>query len=123
VSNRQGFTLVEVLVAMIVLSVGIVALMGSAGTVSRMISMGKASTIASHVAERRIETIRAQAAAATPACSGLTNGNGTAELGMTETWVISVPSGLPTARTIQATVTYQTGSGTRTVNLVSIIRC
>jgi type IV pilus assembly protein PilV len=124
VSDRKGFTLIEVLVAVVVLSVGIVALVGSAGAVTRMIGRGKASTIASHVAARRLETLRQQALATNPRCTALANGTGTAELGMTEAWTITTPVGLPTTRTLQATVTYRTGNGrTATANLVSIIRC
>ena len=42
--NAQGFTIIEVLVAVLVLTVGVTALVGSAGMVTRMIGQGKRTT-------------------------------------------------------------------------------
>ena len=42
--NVRGFTIIEVLVAVLVLTVGVTALVGSAGIVTRMIGQGKRTT-------------------------------------------------------------------------------
>ena len=53
-----GFTLTEVLVAVLVLAVGVVALASTSATVSRMIGLGKIETRAAQAASRRMETLR-----------------------------------------------------------------
>ena len=49
-SQREGgFTIIEVLVAVVILGFGIVALVGSSGVVTRMIGQGKRTTNAASV--------------------------------------------------------------------------
>ena len=50
-SNQRGFTIVEVLVAVMVLAVGVIALVGSSATITRMIGRGRHDTRAALVAE------------------------------------------------------------------------
>lgn len=57
-SRGRGFTLVELLVAMLVMTVGIVALASTAGVVTRMMTDGSRRTIAANVAEARFEKMR-----------------------------------------------------------------
>ncbi len=47
--NRRGFTIVEILVAVIVLSIGVLALAGTLGTITRMMSNGQQKTRAATV--------------------------------------------------------------------------
>lgn len=55
---KQGFTLVEVVVAILVLAVGLLGLAGSAVLVSRMIDRGQRSAVQAVFAARRLEMLR-----------------------------------------------------------------
>ena len=56
--REQGFTLVEVIVAILVLTVGILGLVTSAALVTRMIAKGQRSAVQSLFATRRLEMLR-----------------------------------------------------------------
>jgi prepilin-type N-terminal cleavage/methylation domain-containing protein len=108
--GRSGFSLIEVLVAVTVLSVGIVALAGSAATVTRMIGRGKMGTRAAELASQRFELLRLAAYQTTPRCTHATFAGGgpvTAQ-GVTETWTVTAAG---TPRTVTETVTYRTAKG------------
>ncbi|MGH7567990.1 MAG: type IV pilus modification PilV family protein [Gemmatimonadales bacterium] len=57
--NERGFTIVEVLIAIIVLTVGLLGLMGTAALVTRMVARGQRSAVASIHAAERFEQLRA----------------------------------------------------------------
>lgn len=61
IKNTKGFTIVEILIAIIVLTVGILALVTSAALVTRMIARGQRSADASAFMARRVERLRAMA--------------------------------------------------------------
>ena len=54
----QGFTLLEVLVALVLLGVGILGLSGNAALVSRLVGNGSRLTLAATVASNRVEQLR-----------------------------------------------------------------
>src|SRR5207248_1632771 len=56
--REQGFTLVEVIIAILVLTVGLLGLVTSAALVTRMIGRGQHSAVAAQYAQRRIEMLR-----------------------------------------------------------------
>ena len=56
--SEQGFTIVEVIVAILVLTVGLLALVTSAALVTRMIGRGQRSAVAAQYAQRRLEMLR-----------------------------------------------------------------
>ena len=106
---RAGFTLVEVLVAVVVLGIGIVALAGSAAMVTRMIGRGQMGTRAAQLASQRLELLRNAAYRTNPRCTdaSFASGGPVTAQGVTETWVIQ--AGTP--RIITETVTYRTANG------------
>jgi len=57
--NARGFTIVEVLVAIIVLTIGLLGLMGTGALTTRMIARGQRSALASINASQRMESLRA----------------------------------------------------------------
>ncbi len=120
--NTAGFTIVEVLVAVIVLSVGVIALMGSTAMTTRMIGQGRRTTMAMEVATRRLETLRAMANTTNPACTAgaFASGGPVTTDGVTETWVVP---GAGSSRSIRAVVTYMRAGGTYTDTLQTVIRC
>jgi prepilin-type N-terminal cleavage/methylation domain-containing protein len=56
--REQGFTLVEVIVAILVLTVGLLGLVTSAALVTRMIARGQRSAVQSLFSTRRLEMLR-----------------------------------------------------------------
>jgi prepilin-type N-terminal cleavage/methylation domain-containing protein len=56
--SRNGFTLVEMLIAMIILSVGLLGLASTAALVTRMIGQGQRSAVAATFAASRMERLR-----------------------------------------------------------------
>lgn len=120
--SRLGFTLTEVLVALLVLGVGILALVGTSGTVSRMIGLGKVETRAAQAASRRMETLRQAASATSPRCTDprFASGGPVVSLGMTESWLVP-PTGR--VRRVRVTVTYLTTRGSREAMLETALTC
>lgn len=57
-SNPRGFTVVEVIVAIIVLTVGLLGLMATSALVTRMIGRGQRSASAANFATMRLEQLR-----------------------------------------------------------------
>ena len=120
-SNRQGFTIVEVVVAMMVLSVGVLALVSSSALITRMVGKGQHVTRATLVAERRLEILRQTAHATVVPCANLNPVVGAATTsGMSESWQVTSAG---TQRNLTANVTYNVPRGTRTVTLRTIISC
>ena len=118
-SDTRGFTLVEVLIAVVILSVGVLGMVGSAGLVSRMIGQGKRNTQAAIVAMQRMETIREQALSTNPRCTALANGTATTN-GVSENWRVT---GSGRSRRIRLIVTYPTNRGVATDTVNTVVGC
>lgn len=118
--GRSGFTIVEVLVAVMILGVGIVAMAGTSGMVTRMIGRGKVEGRVTQLATQRIERLRVTAYSATPKCAGLAGGGPVASGRLTESWTVAVDG---TGRLINVTVSYPTPRGTRSRTLTAYIEC
>ena len=121
--TRNGFTLIEVMVAIVILAVGVLGMLTTSSLVTRMIGRGKLTTRAAQVAETRLEILRQQALSSTPSCSTL-GASGTATTsGLTEVWTVTTPVTSTKLRQFSVTVTYPVTSGTRTATVSTIIRC
>jgi prepilin-type N-terminal cleavage/methylation domain-containing protein len=123
--STAGFTLVEVLVAVTILGVGIVALVGSSAMVTRMIGRGQKATRAAQVASQRLEKLRLLAYSTNPKCPAHANGNAAAGTmgvsGVSESWTV-VANGKQ--RVITETVSYRTIRGqTHSETLTTAIEC
>ncbi len=57
-NNRHGFTIIEVIIAIIVLTVGLLGLVTTAALVTRMIARGQRSAMAATYAAQRMERMR-----------------------------------------------------------------
>jgi Tfp pilus assembly protein PilV len=58
-NQRRGFTIIEIIIAIIVLTVGILGMVTTAALVTRMIARGQRSASAAAFAQRRVELLRA----------------------------------------------------------------
>jgi prepilin-type N-terminal cleavage/methylation domain-containing protein len=116
---RPAFTLLEVLVALVILGVGVLALSANAALVSRLIGDGSRMTQAATVATNRLEEFRGVA------CANAVSGTATTR-GITERW--SVASLGPRALEVQVSVTYpsrtrRAGGAARTQHFHGALPC
>lgn len=121
--SEQGFTIIEIMLAVIVLSVGVMALVGSSALATRMIGRGSVSTRVTQVANARAELLRAYAAQTSPGCTNanVVNGNAVTN-GITEAWSLGGNPGDFT-RDVTMTFTYQVPRGTRSDVMVITLYC
>ena len=56
--NERGFTIIEIIIAIIVLTVGVLGLVTTAALVTRMIARGQRSAVATAFGARRLERMR-----------------------------------------------------------------
>jgi prepilin-type N-terminal cleavage/methylation domain-containing protein len=117
---RSGFTLIEVLVAVTILAVGVVALAGSSATVTRMIGRGKIDTRAAQLATQQVEALRLIAYSTTPRCTALATGGPDTTDHVTLSWTVGVNG---TGRDVDVSASYATARGARTEVLTTYIEC
>lgn len=120
VRGSSGFTVVEVLVAVTVISIGLLALAGSSAVVARMLAGSRQATLAVQAAERRLEELRRQAHAAAPTCLAPASGSTTGTDGIAERWAVLTGSGTVVLRVI---VTRHTSRGDVTDTLATAVTC
>ena len=65
-SSRRGFTIVEVIIAMMVMTIAVLALASSSGLVSKMLLRGHNAELASAFAMRRLDQLRLTGCTARP---------------------------------------------------------
>jgi type II secretory pathway pseudopilin PulG len=120
--RRSGFTLVEAMVAAVVVGAGIIALMSASSSITRMIGRGKMETVAAVAASRRMEVLRSAAEATSPRCASpaFTSGGPVMVGGVAEQWEVAAGGRV---RPVRVTVTYLTVHGLRTARLETRIRC
>jgi prepilin-type N-terminal cleavage/methylation domain-containing protein len=80
-NGQQGFTIVEIIIAIVVLTVGLLGLVSTAALVTRMIARGQRSAVAATFAAQRMELLRPAA------CIAAQRVNGTDTLRRGSTWV------------------------------------
>ena len=110
---RAGFSIVELVVALMILAVGVLGLASTAFVITRQMGGGNTLATAATVAASRLETM-----AAGP-CAGLANGTATTR-GVAQSWTVTP---VANARRIDLTVTYQTSRGPRQRVFRSTVSC
>lgn len=114
-TGRRGFTMVEVLIAILVLSVGLLGLVASAAVTTRMIGQGQRYGEASTMAGQRFEMLRSQSC---PSMSGGSSLDGRFAV----TWTVqTVAAGR--ARGVRVVVQSPTPRGMRADTFVTTIPC
>jgi len=113
--SRGGFTIIELVVAIIIMTVGVLALATGAAGVAKQMRDGNQAALAAVVGQARMETIRSLG------CSSLSSNTATTR-GMTEKWNVVWISAR--ARAVTETVTYVPRARvSRTVAWRSVVPC
>lgn len=113
--RRAGFSMPELLIAIVVICVGLLSLATGSAGVLRQMRYGNQSALAAIIATERMENIRSRG------CNVLANGNATTR-GLSEKWVITAVSAK--ARAVIESVTYVPRAGlTRWVEMKSVVPC
>lgn len=121
-NNRGGFTLVEMLVAIIVLSFGLLGLAGTTALVTRMIGRGQRSGAAAAFAAQRMERLRIAACIPAQRVSGTENLMRGGAAAATNTWSFTSPgSGIYRILLVTKATTVQ--NHTRTDTLEMAVTC
>lgn len=117
---EAGFTLIEVVVAMLIMTTGLLAVAASSGSVFRMLGSGHRSTQAAAFAQARLESLRRDANRTSPRCTALAAGTATQSGGFTEQWTITVSGD---SRIIREIITQQTPRGTSRDTVFAVLEC
>ena len=112
-SARQGMTLVELIVAMTIIGVALLALAGSATLVTRLMGGGTRQALAASVVQTRLEKLRSVN------CASVTSGADTVR-GVIATWTSTT---ITRGRSITLTVRYPMQRGNRTQTYRTILPC
>jgi len=119
---RSGFTIIEVMIAIIMLTIGVLALASSSGSITRMIHFAQAKTDASALAQSVLDSMRYSANATSPKCTNLVSGtvNGVHKRGFTASTVVTTSGDL---RDIVVVVNYRVGPQAKVDTVSSSIYC
>ncbi len=122
--GRRGFSLVELLVSIVILSTGVLMLAGGSIFVTRSLMRARINTVAGAMAQAKADQLRAAAAIGSPACfapqflspSGPTTANG-----VTLWWTVSDGASV---RTLRVFTNYRVSpTATRTDTLTTQVPC
>jgi prepilin-type N-terminal cleavage/methylation domain-containing protein len=113
--RRSGFTLIELMVSVVIMTVGVLALASGSAGVLRQMRSGNQTALASYVVQARLETLRSLG------CASMSTGNATTR-GMTEGWTVTNAN--TKVATIVDSVVYTPRPGvTKTFKLTAYMPC
>lgn len=116
IKNNSGFTLVEVLIAAVLIVIGLVGMAVLSGEVVQRDSRSEKSSIATTLAQEKVEDLKNQALNA--ALENTDSGNDTVDTIYTRTWTIT-NGGEGNLTQVAVTVTWPTNES---VSLSTLIR-
>ena len=121
---ERGFTLIEVMLSVVLLTVGVMALVGSAAMTQRMIGRGKESTFVAQRSAARLDWLRQLAASTAAPCTAAAFANGdSTKYGVHETWAISTPAGATNTRLIELRLQYKRSGHAVADTVKTLILC
>jgi type IV pilus modification protein PilV len=119
----KGFTIVEVLIAIVMLSIGVLALASSSGSTTRMMQYGRMKTDATAIAQSVLDSLRYFSEDASPKCSGLADGSlpaNSPKRGFTTAWDVTASGDLVN---VMVTVAYRVGPRNKADTVTSSFFC
>lgn len=87
--ERRGFSLIELMVAVMVLSIALLGLAGMSGTVSRQLGNGSLQTAAAMVVQSRLDSLASLSPCTSIVAEGGTKSGTATTRGVTERWSIA----------------------------------
>jgi prepilin-type N-terminal cleavage/methylation domain-containing protein len=112
--SRRGLTLIEMMIAVIVMAIGVMGLAGTASYVTQQMGGGNMQTIAAGLSTKVADSLSARR------CSSLVSGSQT-NRGVTVSWTVADST---RTRWVRQTVQYKPKRGdTKTVNYVLVVQC
>jgi prepilin-type N-terminal cleavage/methylation domain-containing protein len=124
VRDRDGFTLVEVIVAIVILAIGSLMLAGGSLFVTRELVRTKGQTSAQALAQSKSDELRAWAASTSPMCGNsnfVSSSTSTVSGPITLSWTVQTSG---SQRTVRVFTTYKLGRNrTKTDTLTSFVAC
>jgi prepilin-type N-terminal cleavage/methylation domain-containing protein len=122
--STRGFTIVELLVAIVILTIGVLAIGSGAMYSTRNLHRSRLATVAATQAAGKMDELLAHAAATVPACGDPDFASSTAPVTVSQvtlSWSVPVNGVL---RTVRVFARYRmAGTGLRTDTLVASIAC
>ena len=115
ICRRQGFTILEVLVALVILTFGVLGTMTVAARVTQMVAQGHRFTEISTIASQRLEMLRSQS------CASWSSGS-TVQGGFVVSWVVDSAS-TANLRSVRVTVVSRTARGMRADEVTTAVAC
>jgi type IV pilus assembly protein PilV len=121
-SSRGGFTIVEVLIAIVMLSIGVLALASSSGSITRMMHFGRMKTDATAIGQSVLDSLRYRSQATTPKCTSVVTGSqATApKAGFATNWTVTTSGN---TRNVVVAVRYWVGTRLRGDTLRTTFYC
>lgn len=92
--RASGFTLFEVLLALLVITLGLLGLAGTLGPVAELAGRGRTQARVALVLESRLDRLRAELLRSAPGCSAPSGGTLRHADGVLEAWSASAGAGL-----------------------------
>jgi type IV pilus assembly protein PilV len=89
---RDGFTLAEIIVAIVILTIGLLAMASTSGAVARQMTGARRQTVAATIAQSRFDSLTSVRCAALAPASGTTStttSGSSTRGGVTETWTVT----------------------------------
>ncbi len=115
IADSSGFTLIEVLIAIIVLVIGLLGVAGMATTVITGNTLGREITTATTLAQDKIEELKSADYA------NITTGSDTRESVYTRTWTVTADSPVAGMKTVNVAVAFSWKGTTHTVTLKTMV--
>ena len=119
-SDERGFTIVEVVVAILALTIGLVGLASTIAVSTRMIGQGQRYAEAATMAQQKFELLRARP------CPTVATGRDTATNNFIVGWrvtAIGAATAVNVGRQVEVWVRYPTGVGFRTDSFATTVGC
>jgi type IV pilus assembly protein PilV len=121
--DSEGFTLLEIMIALVILAIGLLGLATMQIMAIKGNSFGQQMTVASTMAQNELEQLRRTTGALANGSDTVTDQNG---ITYTRNWTVTLNSPQAGASTVLITITWtgptgQGGEATRTINIRTII--
>ncbi len=110
---RHGFTVIEMIIAIMVMSIGILGLAGTARYVAMQMGNGSTQTVAATFATKVADSLSARR------CASIVGGSAT-KRGVTITWTVADST---RTKWVTEQVQYKTKSGAKTLSYLTVIQC